>query len=203
MSGVVLAQALDGELATDGLERFEHGWPVLGIAEPEFFVFLFFQLILEYQVVRIDVFPAFGALRDLQLRRFWKRFHSHGDLPFRTSRTRRSWKKWRSLFLARPQTLRLCQRAWRLVSWTSEQFLDEIAVTECFRRLAGLHRSTIQCPAVCRSVSLRVLPVGRQRLAARRLGCELLVVPLPLRVRSGCWSQHLESTQRACRQCAR
>src|SRR5699024_826458 len=203
MSGVVLAQAFDREFAADGLKWFEDGGPVLRIAEPEFFVFLCFQSILEDQIVRVDVFPTLGAFWHREFGRVWKRFHGHGKWPFRTSRTRRSWKKWRSLFLARPQTLRLCQRAWRLVSWTSEQFLDEIAVTECFRRLAGLHRSTIQCPAVCRSVSLRVLPVGRQRLAARRLGCELLVVPLPLRVRSGCWSQHLESTQRACRQCAR
>src|SRR5699024_5203350 len=186
MSGVVLAQALDGELATDGLERFEHGWPVLGIAEPEFFVFLFFQLILEYQVVRIDVFPAFGALRDLQLRRFWKRFHSHGDLPFRTSRMRRSWKKWRSLFRGKRQTLRLRQRVWRLISWTSERFLDEIAAAECFRRLAGLHRSTIRCPVVCRSASLRVSRVGQQQSAGRRSNCELLDAPVRRRVRSGC-----------------
>src|SRR5699024_11920181 len=95
VAGVVLAQTLDGEFPANGFKRLEHGWPVLRVAEPELFVFLFFQLVLEDQVVRVDVFPAFGTFGDRQLRGFRKRFHSHVGGPFRTSRTKRSWTKWR------------------------------------------------------------------------------------------------------------
>src|SRR5690625_5298587 len=91
--GVVLAQAFHSEFTADGLKRFEDGWPVLRIAEPELFVFLGFQLILEDQVVRVNVFPAFSALGNRQLGWFWKRFHSHVGWPFRTSRTKRSWRR--------------------------------------------------------------------------------------------------------------
>src|SRR5699024_4877260 len=64
MPGIVLAQTFHREFATNGFEWFKHGWPVLGVAEPELFIFLLFECILKDEVVRVNIFPALGTFRN-------------------------------------------------------------------------------------------------------------------------------------------
>ncbi|MFD1211775.1 hypothetical protein ACFQ36_06950 [Arthrobacter sp. GCM10027362] len=59
--GVVLAQALDRELAADGFEGPEDGGPVNAVAKPELGVFGLPEPVLEDQIVRVDFLPALGA----------------------------------------------------------------------------------------------------------------------------------------------
>ncbi|MCY1555638.1 hypothetical protein D9M68_923160 [compost metagenome] len=81
--GVVLAQALDREFTTDGLEGLEDRGPVLAVAEPELGVLLFLELVLEDQVIRVDLFPALGAGGDRKLGGFGEGLQGHGG-PFNT-----------------------------------------------------------------------------------------------------------------------
>ncbi|CAH0326244.1 hypothetical protein SRABI128_05218 [Microbacterium sp. Bi128] len=80
---VVLAQALDRELAADGLEGLEHGGPMLAVAEPELGVLLLLELVLEDQIVRVDLFPALGPGGDRELGGFGEGLQGHGG-PFNT-----------------------------------------------------------------------------------------------------------------------
>ena len=59
MTSVVLPEALDRELADDGLKGLVGGRPMLTVAEPEF---VFGAVALaKRQVIGVQLFPAFGA----------------------------------------------------------------------------------------------------------------------------------------------